>query len=182
MKIVSQLIFLFLTFLYIHVSLNSAMAENLGILQTRIVIQGTLIGNTCDIENNDIKVDMGRYTNKDLQFHDRMPSVPFEIHIKNCCADFENNAKITFTGNESSDFDLQGFLALDSTSTASGFAIGFENDTGRFLPLYQQSKIYPIKGDSGVMRFHAFLKANKKSNNIVNGEFFATANFLIEYE
>ncbi|KPD02935.1 fimbrial protein [Moellerella wisconsensis] len=182
MKIAPHHIFMFLTFLYISVLSNTAIAESLGILQTRIEVKGVLIGNTCDIENNDIKVEMGRYTNKDLQFHDRMPSVPFEIKIKNCGVDFENDAKITFTGNESTDFDLQGFLALDASSSASGFAIGFEDNTGHFLPLYQQSKVYPLKGDNGVMQFKAFLKADKKLNKVVSGEFFATANFLIEYE
>lgn len=32
------------------------------------------------------------------------------------------------------------------------------------------------------MQFKAFLKADKKLNKVVSGEFFATANFLIEYE
>ncbi|MCW2255645.1 type 1 fimbria pilin [Providencia alcalifaciens] len=182
MKKVSNFIFLFLTFLCAQVLSNSAIAASSGILQTRIEVRGILIGNTCDIVNNDVKVEMGHYTNKDLLFHDRMPSVPIEIHIKNCGVDFENDAKITFTGNESSAIDLQGFLALDPSSTTSGFAIGFEDDNGLFLPLYQESKIYPLKGDSGVLRFNAFLKADKKSSRIVSGEFFATANFLIEYE
>ncbi|EKT65062.1 fimbrial protein [Providencia burhodogranariea] len=182
MKKVPKFIFLFLTFLCPLVFLNFAVAADSGILQTRIEVRGILIGNTCEIVNNDLKVEMGPYTNKDLVFHDRMPSVPFEIQIKNCGVDFNKDAKITFTGNESSVIDLQGFLALDSTSSTSGFAIGFENDEGNFLPLYQESKVYPLKSDSGVLKFKAFLKADKNAKRIASGEFFATANFLIEYE
>nr|WP_314267251.1 fimbrial protein [uncultured Moellerella sp.] len=174
------IIFCFLFFVLIPFHIKSE-----EIYQTKIHIFGTLLGHACSVEQTEIFVEFGNVTNKDLYFHSRTPSIPFSLEIKGCDLDFDNDAIVSFIGNESNHLSLQGFLDIDDSSQASGIGIGIENADGKFLPLREESSKFNINATDMTLNFNAFIQADSeaiKNKSILLGEFTATSIFVIEYE
>jgi len=174
------------SFIFLSASLISfsALAAK-DITQTRVRIIGTILEPTCTIVNPNIDVDLGTIIGKGLYIKKRSSSVPFVIQLEKCNVDFKNDVRVTFSGDESTAIDLQGYLAISPQSTASGIAIGIENANGQFLPLREESIRIPITSSNMDLHFRAFVAAEDnaiKNKTIVSGEFTAVANFVVEYE
>lgn len=155
------------------------------ITQTVIHIHGTILGPTCTIKNKDLLVKFGTLTNKDLLFNQRSPSQDVIIEFSDCQID-DNSAAITFMGEESFYSDLQGLLAIDGdvASAPAGFAIRLTYLDGTPLPVNQESTTFNIENNRSI-HLKAFVQTSQdaiNSRKIRLGEFYATANFLVEYQ
>lgn len=69
------------------------------ITQTIIHIHGEILGPMCDIKNDDIPVEFGTLTNKDLLRNGQSSTRDFAIEF-DCKTDDTYNVAITFTGQE----------------------------------------------------------------------------------
>lgn len=156
-----------------------------GVDQTRVHIFGEIREPTCNIVNSDIDVDFGTIINKELYLRKKTRSIPFSIDLDKCDIKLNRDAVVKFVGNESTAPDLQGFLDIDSSSTASGIAVGIENVNGKFIPLREDSTKWPINAEFVSLKFKAFVEASNQAiqnGTIGLGPFRATATFYIAYE
>ncbi len=170
---------------YFWISLMSFSVAAEGVNQTKVHIYGIIQGPTCNVVNSDIHVDFGNIIDKGLYARKRTPSIPFTIKLDKCDLTFDHDAVVTFVGNESLALDLQGFLSIDDSSSATGIAIGIENANGQFIPLREQSHQGPIRSENMSLHFNAFIAAERQAiqNHAIGlGAFTATATFHIEYE
>lgn len=150
---------------------------------TDMFITGVLIDEPCSISpnNGNINVEFGELTDQDL-YNIRRIEQPFYIELTECNSSAIKTLTIKFIGEESR--QQAGLLALDSTSQASGIAIGIESN-GVMLPMNsQQGATFPFKNGNNTLAFNAYVKADPDAiaqKNIGLGHFTATATFVFEY-
>ncbi|EBW4865296.1 TPA: fimbrial protein [Morganella morganii] len=174
-----------LVFFYFLVFLLPLSVAAEGVNQTKVHIYGIIQNPTCNVVNSDIYVDFGNIIDKELYARKRTSSIPFTIKLDKCDLTFDHDVIVTFIGNESLASDLQGFLAIDELSTATGIAIGIENMNGKLIPLREESHQGPIRSENMLLHFNAFISAERQAiqnHTIGLGSFTATATFHIEYE
>ncbi|OTG80101.1 hypothetical protein B9T31_16460 [Acinetobacter sp. ANC 4558] len=155
------------------------------IAQTIIRIHGEILGPTCKIKDEDLFVDFGTLTNKDLLWHGRSSSRDFAIEFE-CQTEDIYNVAISFTGQETFYTDLQRLIIIqgDTPLNPWGIAIQLVEPNGENMPLNAETATYTIK-DQSALNFKAFVKVSQSAisrKNIRLGEFNAIANFLIEYQ
>ena len=153
--------------------------------QTVIRIHGEILGPMCDVKNDDILVDFGTLTNKDLLWHGSSSTRDFAIEF-DCKTEDTYNVAISFTGQETFYTDLQRLIIIegDTPSNPWGIAIQMVEPNGENMPLNAETATYTIK-DQAALNFKAFVKVSQSamnSKNIRLGEFNAVANFLVEYQ
>ena len=154
-------------------------------LQTVIRIYGEIVGPTCKIKNEDLFVDFGTLTSKDLIWHGRSTSQNFAIEFE-CDAEDSYEVAVSFTGQETFYNDLQRriIIAGDTPANPWGIAIQLTTENSTSIPINAQTLTYSIK-DSSALNFKAFVEASQSAINRKNirlGEFNALANFLVEYQ
>jgi type 1 fimbria pilin len=153
--------------------------------QTTIRIYGEILGPTCKIKDDDLFVEFGTLTNKDLLWHGRSSSRDFAIEFE-CTAKDNYNVAISFTGQETFYNDLQRLIIIEGDTPANpwGIAIQLVEPNGENMPLNAETATYQIK-DQTALNFKAFVKVSQSainSRSIRLGEFNAIANFLVEYQ
>ncbi len=147
---------------------------------------GTLIEDACEIYPSDeaVEMDFGTLIDKYLYLNSRTHSQSFAIRLINCDLALGREVKITFSGVASS--ALPGYLALDSSSTAKGVAIGLENGAGELLAINSGKVTQPLQaGSNNALNLKAFVQGEPlalQNKTIQRGAFTATATFTLEYE
>lgn len=150
---------------------------------TEMKITGVLIDEPCSLNPSDgnINVEFGELTDKDL-YNSRRIEQPFYIELTECNSSAIKTLSVKFMGEASS--QQPGLLALDSSSQASGIAIGIESE-GVSLPINsQQGASFPFKNGNNTLAFNAYVRADPDAitqKNIGLGHFTATTTFVFEY-
>ena len=147
---------------------------------------GTLIEDTCEIYPGDeaVELDFSTLLDKYLYLNTRTHSEPFTIRLINCDLAIGREVKVTFSGTASG--ALPGYLALGSSSTAKGVAIGLEDGAGELLAINSSKYIQqPRQGNNNTLTLKAFVQGEPlalQNKSIQRGAFTATATFTLEYE
>ena len=167
------------------VALTSTNSFAVDVDQTNIRIYGEILGPSCQVKQEDLYVEFGTLTNKDLIWHGQSISQDFNIEFECETADSYDVA-ITFTGQETFYSDLQRLIIIngDTPSNPWGVAIQLTDTNGRSIPINAETETYQIK-DNSILNFKAYVKASQNAINNKNirlGEFESVANFLVEYQ
>ncbi|ECI3848927.1 fimbrial protein [Salmonella enterica subsp. enterica serovar Portland] len=106
--------------------------------------------------------------------------VPFNLSLKNCHSALASGVLVTFSGTE--DNTLPGFLALEATSVASGFAIGIETIDKRPLNINAtQGTLFGLSEGLMTIYLQAWLQA-RPAEDVTPGEFSGVATVSFEYQ
>lgn len=148
-------------------------------------LHGFLVEEPCTIKPGDdaILLDFGNVPDKTLYAYGRTTSEAFAINLIECDTSIGNSVNITFSGTPS--LPLPGYLALQDSSSASGFAIGIEDDTGLLLPINEIGEKLPLSNGATQLKFKAYLKGEPNAitqQQIKRGPFNAIATFKLDYE
>lgn len=167
-----------------------------NITQTVIEIRGEVLGVTCSVKEENLVVDLGETTNKDLFFHKRARNHQnFEIEFE-CAPGEEYTIDFTFTGTSSQDVDLQGTVQVLGTSDPTitqpltPWRVGVQLAAG-----FDEQYLFSINNEFGELNykiqdgskipFSAYLRLSSlvpTVDQVPTGYYEATANFLVEYE
>ncbi|MBO1501138.1 fimbrial protein [Serratia proteamaculans] len=151
---------------------------------TDMKLHGTLVAEPCVVAAGDDQVllDFGELTNKDLYSTGRTKGKAFQLRLTGCDPAIAKDARVTFSGTESS--KLPGLLALDAASLAGGVAIGLETPAGVALALDKASEKYPLKVGSTVIDLQAYVRAEPQAitdKSLTLGSFSTAATFTLDY-
>ena len=160
-----------------------------GYNQTRIHIYGEIVGKTCSIKEENLEVDLGITTNKDLFFHKQARNFSnFDIEFECNDPNEEYEIDIMFKGVESPELDLQGTLKININSMEYpklGIQLAEGHDIGKLFSLNNtEVGNYKIKNGTSIP-FSAYLRLSNTVptvDDIPIGYYDATANFIVEYE
>lgn len=161
-----------------------AFAES-NVQQTVIRIHGEILGPTCKVKDDDLFVEFGTLTNKDLLWSGRSSNRDFAIEFE-CETEDSYPVAISFTGQETFYNDLQRLIIIEGDTPANpwGIAIQLIEPNGESMPLNAETATYQIK-DQTALNFKSFVKVSQSAmdnKHIRLGEFKAIANFLVEYQ
>ncbi|MEY0891466.1 fimbrial protein, partial [Providencia rettgeri] len=114
---------LILMFMLSYIGSASAIPDNLH-------FHGILVEEPCIIKPGDesVRLDFGNVPDKNLYAYGRTVSEAFTINLSECDTSVGKSVNVTFSG--TANMALPGYLALQSSSNASGFAIGIEDADG----------------------------------------------------
>jgi len=144
---------------------------------------GTLIEiPPCTLRPGDEEITMmfSTITVRELKEQKRTKGFPFTIHLDNCDISRQGTVKIFFTGTESP--SSTGLLMPDPSSTSNGIAIGIETPDGELLSINDPAKYLSLQlAESTMFTLQAFIQVEDESN-LTEGTFYASANYIIEYE
>lgn len=150
---------------------------------TPLRITGVLIDEPCTISpnNGNIDVEFGEITDKALYNSERIEE-QFYIELEGCSSSLIKTLNIKFLGNISN--KQPGLLALDSSSQATGIAIGIEHG-GKLVPINGSAGVnFPFSNGNETLVFNAYVKADPdviNNRSLGLGHFTATATFVFEY-
>lgn len=169
------------------VSLLAALTTNptLAVGQNNVHLYGSLVAEPCTIApgNDEIVLDFGTVIDKYLYLNTRTIAQPFSIHLAECDLSLGKTLKVTFIGPENP--AMKGLLAVDSSSSAGGIAIGLETKEGKSLALNKGSYVHALQAGDTVVALKAYVQAEPDAimnRSIKRGAFSATATFSLEYE
>jgi type 1 fimbria pilin len=146
---------------------------------------GELAAEACTIVpgDEDISVDFDEISAQDLYSQQRTPGKSFRVRLQDCDLNVANSVTITFRGTQNS--ALPGLLALDSSSTASGIAIGLETPQSQPLPLNQASTPLLLNNGNYTINLLAYIQAEPDAianRDIIPGNYSAVATFMLDYQ
>ncbi|MEQ1964066.1 fimbrial protein [Xenorhabdus khoisanae] len=155
-------------------------------LRQDVKITFTVLAPTCSIKTEDqnIEVDFGNISNRDLYQKHRTENQRFSLRLENCDPRVTKRLKIKFAGESSK--ELPGLLAIRSTAGTGGVAIGMETTDGTPIPFNKTSE-FPLLADSrnNVIPFRAYIQAEPSAlqeKKIGVGRFTAIAAFEVNYD
>lgn len=144
---------------------------------------GEVIAGACElIVNGGTMAAVDFHTISTIQFNadGKTTPVPFTLGLKNCQTALATGVLVTFQGMQ--DSLLPDLLALDSSSVASGFAIGIETSAQQPLIINAaQGAPFIITEGNTIINLQAWLQ-KKSGVDITPGEFTATAMIGFEYQ
>lgn len=116
----------------------------------------------------------------DLMSRGQSARVKLVISLTDCTGPMlKNGLRVTFSGTEES--SLPGYLALDSSSTASGFAIGLETLAGTQVPFNSPTgTTFAVNPGSNELVLNAWLQT-LSGTQVTPGTFVATTIATFEY-
>lgn len=146
---------------------------------------GILVEEPCTIKPGDesVRLDFGNVPDKNLYAYGRTVSEAFTINLSECDTSIGKSVNVTFFG--TANLALPGYLALQNSSRAAGFAIGIEDVDGSFLPVNTQSSKLSLQNGTTALKFKAYLKGEPNAishKEIKRGPFNAIATFKLDYE
>ncbi|MCW2257493.1 type 1 fimbria pilin [Providencia alcalifaciens] len=146
---------------------------------------GILVEEPCTIKPGDesVRLDFGNVPDKNLYAYGRTVSEAFTINLSECDTSIGKSVNVTFFG--TANLALPGYLALQNSSSANGFAIGIEDIDGTFLPVNIQSNKLSLQNGTTALKFKAYLKGEPdaiSNREIKRGPFNAIATFKLDYE
>lgn len=169
------------------VSLFAALTASptLAVGENNVHLYGTLVTEPCVIApgKEEIVLDFGTVIDRYLYLHTRTIAQPFSIHLAECDLSLVKTMKVTFIGPENP--AMKGLLAIDSSSSAGGIAIGLETKEGKSLALNRGSYVHTLQAGETVVSLKAYVQAEPDAitnRSIKRGTFSATTTFSLEYE
>ena len=146
---------------------------------------GVLVAEACVIPPGaeSIALEFGTVIDRYLYRNKRTRGQSFQIRLTGCDLSLGKSVKVAFSGIESP--VLQGLLALNEGSQASGIAIGFETSQGQPLPLNKGVVGYPLTAGSNLIELKAYVQGEPTAianKSIEKGPFSAVATFSLEYD
>lgn len=145
-------------------------------------ISGTLRKTTCQLHPDDqtIMVDLQTINSRDLELAPT-PTKEFLVRLQNCDVNAKE-AKVTIDGRPAS--GNSGQLALDGSSAAQGFAIGFKQGKAPSmvdLPLGVPSSALPLNSGGDTQLYFGAYAQKLPGSTLTMGSFQATATLKIDY-
>ncbi|MGU0043763.1 fimbrial protein [Escherichia coli] len=142
---------------------------------------GNLISKSCTPVINGSQLAEVRFpaiAASDLMNLGQSERVPLVFQLKDCHSSTLFNVKVTLTGTE--DSALPGFLAFDSSSSASGAGIGIETAAGIGANHNTTGVTLPLNQGNNSLNFNTWLQA-KSGRDVTSGGFSATVTATFEY-
>ncbi|WP_272676447.1 fimbrial protein [Providencia huaxiensis] len=164
--------------LLIDVSTAFAVPDNLRII-------GNLVEEPCTILPGDENIPMDFFDTPEKNFYayGETPPKEFVIKLSDCDTTIGKFVEVTFSG--TLNLALPGFLALSTSSVASGFAVGLQNSDKTPLALEQKGSKLTLQDGANQLRFYAYLKGEPDAiadKTIKVGPYSAVATFKLDYE
>jgi type 1 fimbria pilin len=162
-------------------SSTTLAANNVDHGGTKVNISGVLLDEPCTLETDDIDVDFGYVTNKDL-FYGNDEKRKFEIRLVDCKSEAFNGLTVQFLGTATENNQL---LNLNTGSVASGVGIKIFDDHGTPITFGQFGEVKKILQANGILEFQAILTKEstvQSVNEITLGPFTAVTIFNLKYE
>lgn len=144
-------------------------------------IYGMILEEPCRVLNEDIIVDFGIMTNKDL-FRGNNEYRKFSIELK-CDVEVNKAVNLQFNGMNTSENNQ--LLDLAASSQASGVGIKIQDALGSILTFGTPTKLVDVSAGIHHLEFTAFVTKKADTfalNDISLGNFEAFATFQIQYE
>lgn len=146
---------------------------------------GAIVAEPCIISpgNDEIHLDFSNVVGKYLYLNTRTIGQQFEIRLAECDLSLGKSVKVTFSGNES--IALPGLLAIETSSEASGIAVGFETLNGKKMLINKKSDEFLLQKGSSIIALKTYIRGEPQAienNTIGYGTFNAVATFSLEYE
>lgn len=165
--------------------LSSLLLTKAALASDNIRFIGALVKEPCTIQpgDEDVELDFGTIVDKYLYTNQRTLGKYFQIHLVDCDISIGKSVTTTFTGVEN--LALPGLLALETSSLASGIAIGMETQSGKPLPLNRAGDKLNLVDGSNTIHVKAYIQGEPEAlskRNIVRGSFSSMAIFSLEYE
>ncbi|WP_105665499.1 fimbrial protein [Cronobacter dublinensis] len=165
--------------------LTLALSGSVSAAEDNVHFSGALVSEPCTLPDTDtdIHLDFGSVINKYLYQYKRTKSQPFSIHLEDCDTTIMNTVSIMFQG--TGDSELTDMLALETTSTAKGVAVGLEFEDGSLLSLNKASPFRHINTGDNTLTFNAFVQAQPSAlinRTLQMGTFTAIGTFILAYK
>lgn len=161
-------------------SVSSALAipDNLRII-------GNLVEEPCTILPGDENITMDFFDTPEKNFYayGETPGKEFMIKLADCDISIGKTVEVTFSGTPN--LALPGYLALSTSSVASGFAVGLQNADKTPLGIEQKGSKTTLQNGANQLRFYAYLKGEPDAianKSIKVGPYSAVATFKLDYE
>ncbi|EMK3758481.1 fimbrial protein [Providencia rettgeri] len=164
--------------LLINISSAFAIPDNLRII-------GNLVEEPCTILPGDENITMDFFDTPEKNFYayGETPGKEFMVKLADCDISIGKTVEVTFSGTPN--LALPGFLALSTSSVASGFAIGLQSSDRTPLALEKKGSKINLQDGSNQLRFYAYLKGEPDAitnKSIKVGPYSAVATFKLDYE
>lgn len=175
-----------IVFILSGVYLFSTAVQSAGrFIDTNVRIHGTLVAEPCNLvmEDTSLIIDFGTIIDRYLYINNRTHPQEFRIHLYNCELIAGQGVRVGFIGAENP--NLPGFLALDSSSSATHIGVGLQDGKGNFLPINKQTPYYPLRDGFNTLIFNGYVEAERNAiqdKNVGLGAFTATAVFVLDYD
>ncbi|HCM9421907.1 TPA: fimbrial protein [Enterobacter asburiae] len=158
---------------------------NVAKSEDNVHFSGALVAEPCTLPeaDTDIHVDFGTVIVKYLYQYQRTKSQPFTIHLQDCDPSVMKTVSVTLEGTE--DDELTDLLALDSSSSAKGVAIGFEQENGEKLKINTPTPYKQLSKGNNAFILGAYLSTKPTftaSKKIELGGFSSISTFKLNYE
>lgn len=163
--------------------LLSTISVSPGFSGTAIHYTGQLIAGACEMTvNGDIlaTVDFRDVSTDSFLPQGKTTPVPFQLSLKNCHSALASGVLVTFAGIQ--DSKLPNLLALESSSVASGFAIGIQTPDQHSLVINAaQGTRFVITEGNTIINLQAWLE-KYSGEEVTPGEFSGSATVSFEYQ
>ncbi len=161
------------------------VSTNIFAAADNIHFSGALVAEPCKLPDadTDIHLDFGTVIEKYLYQYQRTKSQPFSIHLNDCDPSLMNSVSVMFQG--TADTELTQMLALDTSSTAKGVAIGLELKDGTPLAVNKSSPFTELSQGNNTLDFNAYVQAQPTTivnKTLVAGDFTAISTFILAYQ
>ncbi|HFG1639856.1 TPA: fimbrial protein, partial [Vibrio cholerae] len=144
----------FVLFLSLAMFQSKANASSKDIMMN---ITANVVGSACTIRQDDenISIQLDDIDKSSLVQSGRISGEMFQIYLEGCDVSISDGVRITFSGNAIG--VNNELLALDGSSTAKGFAIGFEQD-GKLLPINKPSSEISLNSGTNILNFNTYIQ------------------------
>lgn len=166
---------------YLNLILIGALSPSVSFANGEVKIFGLLREQPCAVMTENVEVNFGSVTNKDL-FKNNHELRDFQIELANCGSATLKSIAVKFNGNASENNTL---LNLNASSAASGFGVKILNDYGEVMTFGETQKVQAFEQGRNVLNFTGMLQLSKDTtsvHDIAVGAFTATATFEVEYQ
>lgn len=137
-----------------------------------------VVSSPCNFQdNNEIVVEMGETSTRTLQTQQYGDWHTFTLGFTECNIDTFQNVAIQFLGTEAT--HLPGRLALDSSSSAKGVAIGIYYGNS-LVSINNNSAWIPLQVGDNTLPFSARIERTA-DDTLQSGDYTATAHFKLSY-
>lgn len=150
---------------------------------TSVHYSGELIAGACDLVvsgDTMATVDFHTLSTANFDSNGQSPRIPFTLSLNDCRTALATGVLVTFQGTE--DSTLSGLLALETSSHASGFAIGVETAAQQPLTINAtQGTAFVLTEGITTINLRAWLQ-KYAGKDITPGEFTGSATVNFEYQ
>lgn len=162
-----------------------SLFAGLALAADNVHLSGALVAEPCKIPDadTDIHIDMGNVIAKSLYQYQRTKSQPFTIHLQDCELSLASSVSVSFEG--TADDELTSLLKLEPSSTASGVALGIENNAGNLVEVNIASPAVQLVNNDNTLEFKAFIQALPSAmanKNLAEGGFTFITKFVLNYQ